>query len=251
MVEGSSASVGRTRRSASLILNAAGIRLTDGIVDRIAASSSFEAPCVVQGSSSSGAKLSVGAYSGVFGATIWGGKIGRFCSIAKDVHIGLSEHPTDWFTSSMIGYVPDVHGWMTHRAEAGLASRLELSPFRSRAPVDVGNDVWIGYGAFVRSGVTIGNGAIVAAGSIVLQDVPPYTIVGGNPARIIRPRFDDTVVERLQKSHWWEWDVLSLPLKLAEVENSLSTIEDAILSGALQPLRPRRLTLADALAEPA
>ncbi|MBO9531441.1 MAG: CatB-related O-acetyltransferase [Solirubrobacteraceae bacterium] len=77
-------------------------------------------------------------------------------------------------------------------------------PF-SRGPVVIGSDVWIGYDVVILSGVTIGHGAVVAAGSMVVKDVPPYTIVGGNPAREIRRRFDDDTVAALLRIAWWDW----------------------------------------------
>ena len=75
----------------------------------------------------------------------------------------------------------------------------------SRGDTVVGNDVWLGYQALVLPGVTIGDGAVVAAASVVAADVPPYAIVGGNPARVIRRRYDEDDVERLLRAAWWDW----------------------------------------------
>ena len=77
----------------------------------------------------------------------------------------------------------------------------------SRGDTIVGNDVWLGYGALVMPGVNIGHGAVVAAGSLVASDVPPYAIVAGNPARVVRRRYDDADVERLLRAAWWDWPV--------------------------------------------
>ena len=77
----------------------------------------------------------------------------------------------------------------------------------SRGDTVVGNDVWLSYRALVLPGVTIGHGAIVAAASVVATDIPPYAIVGGNPARVIRRRYDDEDVERLLRAAWWDWPV--------------------------------------------
>ncbi|MGH8875977.1 MAG: CatB-related O-acetyltransferase [Stackebrandtia sp.] len=82
-----------------------------------------------------------------------------------------------------------------------------LSGIPSRGDTVVGNDVWFGYRSLVMPGVTIGDGAIIASGSVVIADVPPYTIVGGNPAKPIRQRFDDADVERLRRAAWWDWPV--------------------------------------------
>ena len=70
----------------------------------------------------------------------------------------------------------------------------------------VGNDVWIGYEAVILSGVTIGDGAVIGTRAVVTKDVPPYTIVGGIPAKPIRKRFDDAVIERLEALRWWDWE---------------------------------------------
>ena len=71
----------------------------------------------------------------------------------------------------------------------------------------VGNDVWLGNGATIMQGVSLGDGAIVGTNSLVTKDVPPYTVVGGNPARVIRKRFDDKTIDALVKLAWWDWDI--------------------------------------------
>ena len=104
----------------------------------------------------------------------------------------------------------------------------------TRGDTVVGNDVWLGYGALVLPGVTIGHGAIVAAASVVSADVPPYAIVAGNPARVVRRRYEDTDVERLLVAAWWDWPVEAVtqhareimagtPDRLEEIAASLRT----------------------------
>ena len=75
-----------------------------------------------------------------------------------------------------------------------------------RGDTTVGHDVWIGHGAVILPGVTIGNGAIIAAATVVTRDVPAYAIVGGNPGTVLRYRFDETTIQRLQQLEWWAWD---------------------------------------------
>jgi virginiamycin A acetyltransferase len=82
-----------------------------------------------------------------------------------------------------------------------------LTGMPSRGDTVVGNDVWFGYGATVMPGVHVGDGAVVAARAVVTADVPPYAIVGGNPARVIRRRFADADVDRLLRAAWWDWPV--------------------------------------------
>ena len=76
----------------------------------------------------------------------------------------------------------------------------------NKGDIVIGNDVWIGYEAVILSGVTIGNGAVIGTRAVVTKDVPPYTVVGGVPARPIRRRFDDVVIEKLEALRWWDWD---------------------------------------------
>ena len=90
---------------------------------------------------------------------------------------------------------------------------------RTKGNVSIGNDVWIGTEAFILSGVTIGDGAVIAARSVVTRDVPPYSIVAGNPARQVRLRFSETVIDALQRIRWWDWPIseitTALPLLLS------------------------------------
>lgn len=121
-------------------------------------------------------------------------KVGRFCSIGAEVKIMLGgEHHTDWVTT---------YPFTTLWPES--AGTISGHP-KTKGDVIIGNDVWIGYGAFIISGVTIGDGAVVGAQAVVTKSVPPYAIVGGNPARIIRYRFDEEVIRKLLAIAWWNW----------------------------------------------
>ena len=88
----------------------------------------------------------------------------------------------------------------------------------NKGDIIIGNDVWIGYEAIIMSGVKIGDGAIIATGAVVTKDVPPYTIVGGIPAKPIRRRFDEKTIEKLRKSHWWDWSK-------EKIKNNISAIQ--------------------------
>ncbi len=120
-------------------------------------------------------------------------EIGNFCSIAANVGIGGGAHDINAVsTSPVFNKGRNIFG-------ANLGN-VEFSPFKTTT---IGNDVWIGNRALVLQGVNIGDGAIVGAGSVVTKDVEPYTIVAGNPAKVIRKRFDDETIEKLQKLQWW------------------------------------------------
>ena len=93
----------------------------------------------------------------------------------------------------------------------------------------VGNDVWIGYGALIMPGISIGNGAIVAAGAVVTNNVPPYAIIGGNPATIIRYRFDEATIRRLEQVSWWNWDVEKITRNIKAIcSGNISALENAV-----------------------
>jgi acetyltransferase-like isoleucine patch superfamily enzyme len=118
--------------------------------------------------------------------------IGSFCSIAKGVTIlSCQDHRTDWITT-----FPFEQLW-----KCGNKGHPT-----GKGPIVIKNDVWIGFGSLILSGITISDGAVIAAESVVTKDVPPYCIVGGNPAKIIKKRFPDSVIDRLLKIKWWDWD---------------------------------------------
>jgi hypothetical protein len=110
----------------------------------------------------------------------------------------------------------------------------------------IGNDVWIGTQAWIKDGVTIGDGAIIAAHAVVTHDVPPYAIVGGSPARIIRYRFPDAMIERLLAVRWWDYAILDFGgFDVRDVETCVGDLEDSIAAGALIPYEPGFVNLLD------
>lgn len=118
--------------------------------------------------------------------------IGEYCSISWDTTIGAVAHPFDRLTS---------HAF-TYRRQFGVVK--DDSNLKSKRTT-IGNDVWIGCNCVIISGVSIGNGAIVGAGAVVTSDVPPFAIVGGVPAKVIRYRFDKETVSMIEKIKWWDW----------------------------------------------
>ncbi len=89
----------------------------------------------------------------------------------------------------------------------GWENAMEGKSYPQKGDINIGNDVWIGYNATIMAGVNIGDGAIIAANSIVTKDVEPYTIVGGNPAKKIRKRFSEDIIAKLLKLKWWNWNI--------------------------------------------
>lgn len=122
--------------------------------------------------------------------------IGRFCSIASGARFIMNggNHATTWLTTYPFPIFGQ--GWELPEPPA----------WPNKGDTVIGNDVWIGYRALIMPGVRIADGAIVATGAVVTKDVPPYAIVGGNPAAVLRYRFDPETIERLLSLRWWDWE---------------------------------------------
>lgn len=147
--------------------------------------------------------------------------IGQYSSIGRDVQIGLAQHPTDWLSTHSMQYSK---GWFPRLT--GYFSENNDLKHTHHPKTNISADVWIGNNALIMSGLKIGHGAIVAAGAVVTKDVPPYAIVAGVPAKIIKFRFSQELIERLIDSRWWELDhdfIKTLPFK--DINRALEHIE--------------------------
>jgi acetyltransferase-like isoleucine patch superfamily enzyme len=123
-------------------------------------------------------------------------KLGSFCSVASGVTVFAGgDHRTDWITTFPFG----------NHVKREFPTFNGVGHPKTRGDVVIGNDVWIGTGATILSGVKIGDGAVVGAGAHVVRDVPPYCVVGGNPASVLKKRFSDREIEDLLRISWWNW----------------------------------------------
>lgn len=203
----------------------------------LARGSRIEAPTSILSVVTPGAFLDVGAFCNLSGGTINNVRFGRYCSVASGVIVGAHEHPTDWLTSSRTAYYPQVNGWDELMAGPDAASiHKRKRPFPSSCPItEIGPDVWIGQGAFIKSGLTVGTGSIIGARAVVIRDVPPYSIVVGT-GRILRLRFPEPVVERLLALQWWRYSIYDLfDAPFDRIEEALDVIEAKVASGAVAP----------------
>lgn len=136
-------------------------------------------------------------------------KVGKFCSIGSNVSVVSATHPTH-FVSTNPCFYKTVNDYPLGK---GRTQYNEFLKCKNGFFVNIGNDVWIGNNVLIKGGVTIGDGAVIAMGAVVVKDVPPYAIVGGVPAKLIRYRFETDIISKLQIIKWWDWDLSKIMSK--------------------------------------
>jgi len=144
-------------------------------------------------------KITIGRYSALNGpgldlyASSGQIVIGNFCSIARNASFQVANHKTNRLS--------------TYQIHKNIFNESAKEDEDIRGDITIGHDVWVGMNVAILSGVNIGNGAVVAANSVVNADVPPYAIVGGVPAKVIRYRFDETIIRKTEDLEWWDWSL--------------------------------------------
>lgn len=159
----------------------------------------IEPPVYINGQASIDRSTIIGKYTYIQGSGRISPnvKIGRYCSIAGGVNIAPTDHPVDWLTTHPVAFD-------TKRYLNTIPSKQIT--FHDNRVTSIGNDVWIGIHSIIKKGLTIGDGAIVGSGSIVTKDVPPYAVVAGVPAKIIKFRFSEEIIRKLLEIKWWDLD---------------------------------------------
>jgi virginiamycin A acetyltransferase len=149
-------------------------------------------------------------------------KVGKFCSIAAYSVLGPPDHPLERVSTHPAFFlrIPE-YGY-----------NFDVEEFQDTAPTIIGNDVWIGSMAVIKRGIQIGNGAVVGAGAVVTKNVPPYSIVAGAPARIVRYRFKPELIEKIMASEWWDRDERWLRKYAPHFANSAAFVERLELESA-------------------
>ena len=211
----------------------------------------FEAPAYPFGHRLKNCTLGAFAYFNAAGQTsAYRVHFGRYSQIGESSVLGPPEHPQDWFSNHPFAFTRPALMPAIYRTP----EFQRLAPEDSDGPsyVDtVVNDTWIGHeaylgvGCFVRRGVRIGDGAVVGARSVVTRDIPPYAVAVGSPAKVVRLRFAEPLVERLLKLQWWRYDLAPFKQRVdfSQMEATLEFFEQQLAEGHLQPLRPRSYAL--------
>lgn len=180
--------------------------------------------------------VSMGSFSYSWSALRRGMRVGAYCSVAADVTVMGVSHPMERFTTSSVTYDRRLPIFADAVADSGSVFDQAPNPKKKNSPT-IGNDVWIGAGVLIGGDVHVGDGAVVAARSVVTKDVPPYHVVGGVPARTIRPRFDESTTERLLTSRWFDYDVTTLSLRSdVSIDEFLDAVEEQREAGTLTRL---------------
>lgn len=172
-------------------------------------------------------------------------KVGRYCSIASNVSMMGFQHPHHWVTTSEVAYNQDSNFMLDALADFGVDDFNFKKIPRKPEPI-LGDDVWIGEGVTIAQGVRLGTGCVVAAKAVVTKDVPPYAIVGGVPAKIIKFRFDSDVIERMMSLNWTRFAAPDLKqFDLTNPIEFMEKLEAKLKDGEIAPWSPPVINLSE------
>jgi len=184
----------------------------------------IQGPLFIDNASQLGPEATIGRYCSLGDHSFFArGSMGSFCATGARVSFNPFQHPRNWLSTHEFQYRRDSYGWVPEFRDL-VALERTVDMF---ARIEIGNDVWTGHNATVLGGVTVGDGAIIGAGSVVTKDVPPYAIVAGVPAVVKRFRFSERTIGRLLAVKWWDLELVELSgLPFRDVERCLDALEE-------------------------
>lgn len=207
----------------------------------------FERPAMIHGHRLKGCSMGAfGFYNAAGLASAYRTRFGRYSQVGESTIVGPPEHPMTMFSTHPFAFSRPSHMPKMYQ----MADFARLSPGDDAGPswadhespteTVIGHEAYVGAGSFIRRGVKVGVGAVIGARSVVTRDVPPYAIVAGSPARVLRYRFPDAMIERFLKLAWWDYDLAPIKrdVNWADVERTLDFLEHQVADGALARLVP-------------
>ncbi|MBB1304071.1 sulfotransferase domain-containing protein [Pseudoalteromonas sp. SR43-5] len=190
----------------------------------------------------------VGAFTYFTDGYIYNTDVGRYCSIARGVNIGQGNHPMNWLSTSPFQYEVGFkfktgslfsHHKLYNETKVPESNRRKALDAIRKPKTIIGNDVWVGHGVTITAGVNIGDGAIVAAGAVVTKDVPPFSIVAGVPAQVIKFRFSEDIIDKLLKLKWWEFPLWQLTtVNFDDIDEAINQLRSLKTSMRIMPYEP-------------
>jgi len=231
-------------------MRAFGLEATGAVMDALDKRFKFEAPARLSSMIMRG-DCSIGAFSYAVSGHAYGTHIGRYCSLAREINIGQFNHTMEWLSTSPFQFEQgftfntgdqflDRAAYEATKPDPALSAQARRDLTRVTT---IGNDVWLGHGAIITAGVTIGDGAVIGANAVVTKDVPPYAIMGGVPAKLIRYRFDEALRAQMIKTRWWRfatWQLTGVPF--SDPRAALAEIERREKDEGMQPYAPGYVT---------
>lgn len=222
-----------------------GVRIEDG--NDTVTDFRFERPTMVHGHRLKSCSMGAyGFYNAAGLASAYRTHFGRYSQVGESTIVGPPEHPMTMFSTHPFAFARPSHLPKMYEMPdfARICPENDQRPAWADAEVAtdtyVGHEAYVGAGSFIRRGVRVGNGAVIGACSVVTRDIPDFAIVAGSPAKVLRMRFSDAMIERLQKLAWWHYDLgpIKTEVNWREVERTVAFLEDAVAAGRLQPLQP-------------